>query len=117
MPGIGFQASLAWRDLGLEGTRAADAHWKWCKSKSKLWQTRADLNGITGGWIDWKNESGGTAPVAERFVDTSAYHLMYIHGLRFHAGIDEPWVSQQRLAAKMFRRPIQNHDLHVLPTR
>lgn len=117
MPGIGFQASLAWRDLGENGTKAAAAHSKWCVSKSRLWQTSPDSNGITGGWIDWKNESGGTAPVAERFIDTSAYHLMYTHVLRFHNGIEEPWVSQKSAPANLFKLPIHYHNFRMPPTK
>jgi len=86
MPGIGFQASLAWRDLGLQ--EAVQAHTRWCLA-SGLWHTAADSNGISGGWVDWKEASGQIAPAEQRFIDTSAYFLMVTEGVRFHDGPQE----------------------------
>jgi len=86
MPGIGFQASLAWRDLGLRQPVAA--HTRWCLA-SGLWHAAADSNGIAGGWVDWKKASGQIAPAEQRFIDTSAYFLMVTEGIRFHDGPQE----------------------------
>lgn len=91
MPGIGFQASLAWRDLGAQ--KLADSHRLWAESKSGLWQTSPDDNGISGGWVDWKLADGTTAPVSQRFIDSSAYYLMVVRGIRFHQGANEPAVA------------------------
>lgn len=91
MPGIGFQASLAWRDLG--AGQLVDSHRLWAESKSGLWQTNPDVNGISGGWVDWKLADGTTAPVSQRFIDTSAYYIMVVRGIPFHQGANEPAVA------------------------
>jgi len=111
MPGIGFQASLAWRDLG--AGQFAESHRLWAESKSGLWQTTPDVNGISGGWVDWKLADGTTAPIAQRFIDSSAYYLMMVRGVRFHEGTNEPAValmevypSQPTLhAQRLFEQP------------
>jgi len=90
MPGIGFQASLAWRDLGLLNSVAT--HTRWCLA-SGLWHKAADSNGIAGGWVDWKENSGQIAPAEQRFIDTSAYFLMVIENIRFHDGPQETPVA------------------------
>mmetsp|Transcript_98398 Transcript_98398/g.195098 ORF Transcript_98398/g.195098 Transcript_98398/m.195098 type:complete len:455 (-) Transcript_98398:74-1438(-) len=94
MPGIGFQASLAWRDLG--AGQLADSHRSWAESKSGLWQTTPDVNGISGGWVDWKLADGTRAPASQRFIDSSAYYLMVVRGIRFHQGTNEPAVVLTR---------------------
>jgi len=118
MPGIGFQASLAWRDLGADSAGAF--HRRWCESRSGLWQKMPDANGISGGWIDWKDASGRTAAPHERFIDTSAYYIMYTHGFRFHNGINEPiarsFAPLVRMPWKLpFKLPWK-HGLFELPT-
>ncbi|CAE8678520.1 unnamed protein product [Polarella glacialis] len=69
MPGIGFQASLAWRHL--DANEAATQHLNWCETRSSLWQLQPDRNKAVGGWIDWVDEVGGQAPCWQRFIDTS----------------------------------------------
>lgn len=101
MPGIGFQASLAWRDLGANDLSAS--HRTWCESRSGLWQITPDVNGIRGGWVDWKMEGGGKAPIEQRFIDTSAYYLMVTHSLRFHFGLIEPTITS--VALPVLRAP------------
>lgn len=90
MPGIGFQASLAWRDLGDLGTAAAASHQEWVEKRSGLWKTQEDEEEVTGGWVDWRDEAGPEAPDWQRFIDTSAYYLMVTKGIRFHHGLKEP---------------------------
>jgi len=80
MPGMGFQASLAWQELGRSDL--ADSHTSWAEQTSGLWQVTPDEHGITGGWVDWK-DGGSTAQTWERFVDTSAYYLMVKNGWQF----------------------------------
>ncbi|CAE8600127.1 unnamed protein product, partial [Polarella glacialis] len=93
MPGIGFQASLAWRHL--DANEAATQHLNWCETRSSLWQLQPDRNKAVGGWIDWVDEVGGQAPCWQRFIDTSAYHLMVTQGLRFHKGLEEKIPANQ----------------------
>ncbi|MEK7767395.1 MAG: hypothetical protein AAB368_14290, partial [bacterium] len=77
MPGIGFQASLAWNELG--ATAFTDEHTAWAQG-SGLWQATADGNGDTGGWIDWTfSAGGGQANWWERFIDTSAYYIFAVN--------------------------------------
>lgn len=75
-PGLSFQASLCWFvDTG--HTSHADAAINWAEN-SGLWQTTSDLNGITGGWIDWIEVSPETGKRADwwlRFIDTSFYAI------------------------------------------
>ncbi|MEK7476813.1 MAG: hypothetical protein AAB152_14420 [Candidatus Coatesbacteria bacterium] len=89
MPGIGFQASLAWASAG--DPAAAQAHTAWAETTSGLWQSAADANGDAGGWIDWSyTAGGGTANWWERFVDTSAYAIMVAKGWRFADPVPVP---------------------------
>jgi hypothetical protein len=82
MPGIGFQASIAWRALG--HVAEADAHTAWAANVSGLWTTSPDGNGDAGGWVDWTlTAGGGTANWWERFIDTSAYAIMVANGWSF----------------------------------
>lgn len=82
MPGIGFQASVAWRAVG--DTASIAAHTAWAENVSSLWQVVPDGNGDTGGWIDWSLTVNGTqAPGWQRFIDTSAYYLMAVNGWMF----------------------------------
>ena len=73
-PGYSFQASLAWSKTGQCAYIQSAMNWA---IKSSLWQKTTDMNGITGGWIDWTNTVTATsAKQYERFVDTSAYAIM-----------------------------------------
>lgn len=75
-PGYSFQASLVWLDLGQ--TQYSDAATNWARN-SGLWQTTPDLNGISGGWIDWIDDPT-TAQFWERFIDTSFYATSVFSG-------------------------------------
>ncbi len=89
MPGIGFQASVAWRALGDQASIAAHTHWS--ESVSGLWQIVPDGNGDTGGWVDWTLSVGGTsAQNWERFIDTSAYYIMAVNGWMFTEPLPPP---------------------------
>jgi hypothetical protein len=77
MPGIGFQASIAWNGLG--AFAYSDSHTSWAENVSALWVTSPDANGDIGGWIDWKTLSGTQANWWERFIDTSAYYIMAVN--------------------------------------
>lgn len=82
MPGIGFQASLAWQDLG--AFDYADKHTYWAENVSGLWQATADVNGDAGGWVDWKSLNGKVqAQWWEKFIDTSAYYVMVKNNWKF----------------------------------
>jgi hypothetical protein len=86
MPGIGFQASIAWRALGDQPS--ITAHTAWAENVSGLWQTTPDGNNDIGGWIDWTNTAtGADAPGWQRFIDTSAYYIMAVNGWTF---VDDP---------------------------
>ena len=71
-PGFSFQAGLVWQDLRerLYWWRA----WRWAL-QSGLHQVTPDANGIVGGWIDWRETTGGEAQFWERFIDTSFYAI------------------------------------------
>lgn len=73
MPGIGFQAAIAWRELGGLGPEYALRHLAWAESQSGLLHAR-------GGWIDWSDRTGSQAPAWQRFIDTSAYYVMVANG-------------------------------------
>jgi hypothetical protein len=82
MPGIGFQASLAWQHLGT--VTYASAHRDWVEGPSGLWQTTPDANNDAGGFVDWKTlGASSTAPWWQRFVDTSAYYVMVVEGWHY----------------------------------
>jgi hypothetical protein len=79
-PGFAFQAALCWYDTG----HASYANWDndWAK-KSGLWQTTADGNNATGGWIDWVEvtPTPGRKPDGwQRFIDTSFYSIASCNG-------------------------------------
>jgi hypothetical protein len=89
MPGIGFQASIAWNELG--APRYTDAHTAWAETRSVLWQTTPDVNGDAGGWIDWKLAAGGSqANGWERFIGTSAYYIMAVNRWKFFEPVPSP---------------------------
>jgi len=95
MPGIGFQASIAWNALG--HTAEVAAHTAWAQGPSGLWTTTADGNGDNGGWVDWTLTAGGsTANWWERFIDTSAYAIMAANGWSFDAPASPPATSPPR---------------------
>lgn len=80
MPGIGFQATIAWHELGVSG----QDHACWAELRSGLWTTTPDGNGDAGGWVDWRVPSPpGQANWWERFIDTSAYYIMSVNGWEF----------------------------------
>ena len=81
MPGIGFQASIAWNALGKSAYSAE--HTAWAENVSGLWVTTVDANGDIGGWIDWRTTSGQKAEWWQRFIDTSAYYIMTVNGWQF----------------------------------
>ncbi|MDD5020008.1 MAG: PEP-CTERM sorting domain-containing protein [Candidatus Omnitrophica bacterium] len=66
-PGYSFQAALVWLDADKLGY--VDSAVAWAED-SGLW------NLDSGGWVDWLEESGGSAQGWERFIDTSAYYIM-----------------------------------------
>ncbi|MFH1460598.1 MAG: PEP-CTERM sorting domain-containing protein [Candidatus Omnitrophota bacterium] len=71
-PGYSFQAMLVWLD-NLQAEYAQDAAF-WAEN-SGLWQKSPDSNGVSGGWIDWVDDTG-IAPQWQRFIDTSSYYIM-----------------------------------------
>ena len=75
-PGFSFQAILVWADLG-QKEYAINAL-EWAKN-SGLWQTTLDQNNVSGGWIDWA-ENSNPAPFWQRFIDTSFYFSSAVKG-------------------------------------
>lgn len=71
-PGYSFQSSLAWFDTG--HTENIQKALGWTLS-SGLWDEG------NGGWVDWVDaDSGQTAPLWQRFIDTSFYSIATLTG-------------------------------------
>jgi hypothetical protein len=75
-PGLSFQASLAWLDLGQTGYAGHAQYWA---KTGGLWQLTPDGNHVVGGWIDWI-EPLSRAQWWERFIDTSFYAIAAYQG-------------------------------------
>ena len=89
-PGLSFQASLAWLDIGEDGY--ADNAFNWAVT-SGLWQQTPDDNNIEGGWIDWI-EGLTAADWWLRFIDTSFYAITnFTGGYDFQTVANEPNVK------------------------
>lgn len=76
-PGYSFQACLVWLDTGQQAD--CDAALNWARG-SGLHQVTTDANGARGGWVDWVETGGASAPSWQRFVDSSAYYILAVTG-------------------------------------
>lgn len=70
-PLYSFQANLVWKQSGQ--CQYANSAFNWAVN-SGLWQQTPDAKGITGGWIDWSEQSGNRA--VTRSVATSAFVIL-----------------------------------------
>jgi len=75
-PGYSFQAVLCWLDMGQSGYAESALNWA---DNSGLWHSFPDYNNVTGGWVDWKEESA-IADWWLRFIDTSFYAIAAYNG-------------------------------------
>lgn len=76
-PGYSFQACLVWLDTGQQTYCSSTSSWA---AGSGLHQVTPDGNGVRGGWVDWVETGGASAPSWQRFIDSSAYYILATTG-------------------------------------
>jgi hypothetical protein len=81
MPGIGLQAHLASRAAGSDD--GFSSFYDWLRNTSGLVQGGLDINGDSGGIVDWIDGNGNQAPWWERFIDTSAFVVFLEYDFMF----------------------------------
>ena len=78
-PGLAFQAALTFFNSENETHKEyARSAIDWAEN-SGLWQKQPDENNVTGGWVDWMDETD-TDEEWRRFIDTSFYSIASWNG-------------------------------------